>query len=66
MGKTVNVYDKTSQVWNPRLIGDIERLEKVLRRATKTPTNLSKLSYDQTITELGLISLKDSRVREET
>ena len=32
------------QVWNRRLIGDIERLEKVQRRATKTP---SKLSYDQ-------------------
>ena len=28
------------QVWNQRLIGDIERLEKVQRRATKTPTEL--------------------------
>ena len=26
------------QVWNPTLIGDIERLEKVQRSATKRPT----------------------------
>ena len=29
------------RVWNPRLIGDIERLEKVQRRAIKKPTELS-------------------------
>ena len=51
------------QAWNPRLIGDIEILEKVQRRATKTPSKLSKLSYDQRLAKLGLISLKDRRVR---
>ena len=51
------------QVWNPRLLGDIESLEKVQRRATKIPTKLSKLSYDQRLAELGLTSLKDRRVR---
>ena len=39
------------QVWNQRLIGDKERLEKVQRRATKTSTKLSKLSYDQRLAE---------------
>ena len=43
------------QVWNPRLIFDMERLEKVQRRATKTP---SKLSYDHRLAELGLTVLK--------
>ena len=28
------------QVWNPRLLGDIERLEKVQRIATKTTKDL--------------------------
>ena len=51
------------QVWNPRLIGDKERLEKVQRRATKTPSKLSKLSYDQRLAKLGLTSLKYRRVR---
>jgi hypothetical protein len=51
------------QVWNPRLLGDIESLEKVQRRATKIPTKLSRLSYDQRLAELGLTSLKDRRVR---
>ena len=51
------------QVWNQRLIGDIERFEIVQRRATKTPTELSKLSYDQRLAELVLTSLKDRRVR---
>ena len=51
------------QVRNPRLIGDIERLEKVQLRATKTPSKLSKLSYEPRLAELGLTSLKDRRVR---
>ena len=50
------------QVWNPRLIGDIERLEKVQQRATKIPTKLSKMSYDQRLTQLGLTSLEDRRL----
>ena len=51
------------QVWNSRLIGDLKRLEKVQRRATKTPTELSKLSYDQRLAVLSVTSLKDRRVR---
>ena len=35
------------QVWNRRLLDDIESLEKVQRRATKILTKSSKLSYDQ-------------------
>ena len=34
-------------VWNPRLIGDIDRLEKVQQMATKILPKLSKLNYDQ-------------------
>ena len=51
------------QVWNPRLLCDIESLEKLQRKTTKIPRKLSKLSYDQRPAELGLTSLKDRRVR---
>ena len=51
------------QVWNPRCIGDIERLEKVQRRATKIPSKLSKLSYNQRLAEHRQTSLTDGRVR---
>ena len=51
------------QVRNPILIGDIERLEKVQRRATKIPSKLSKLSNDQRLAELDLTSLKDRRYK---
>ena len=54
------------QVWNPRLLGDIESFEKVQRRATKIPKKLTKLSYDQRLVELGLTSLKNRREREES
>ena len=47
------------QIWNPRLLGDTEGLEKVQRRSTKIPTKLSRLSYNQRLAELGLTSLKD-------
>ena len=55
--------EQAVKVWNSRLIGEIDSLEKVQPRATKIPTNLSKLSYDQRLAELGLRSLKDKRVR---
>ena len=44
--------------WNPRLIGDIERLEQVKRMATKIQTKLSKLIYDQRLFQLWLTSNK--------
>ena len=53
--------ENTVQLLNSRLIGEIERLEKVHRMATKTPTKLSKLSYDQKQAELDLTSLKKDR-----
>ena len=53
------------KVWNPRLIGDIKRLEKVHRRATKTPTKLSKMSHDQRKAIPDLTNLKDRKVRED-
>ena len=49
----------TVQVWNTRLIGDIESLEKVQRRSTKILTKLSQMSYDQRLAQLDLTSLKD-------
>ena len=50
------------QAWNPRLIGDTKRLEKLQRRATKIPTKVNKMSYIQRLAQLGLTSL-DRRVR---
>ena len=55
--------DKAVQVWNPRLIDNIERIEKVQRIATKTPTELSELNYYQRLAVLGQTSFKDRRVR---
>ena len=49
--------------WNPRLLGDIESLEKEQRRASEISTKLSKLSYYRRLAELGLTSLENRRVR---
>ena len=51
------------QVWNPRWMRDIARIEAVQRRATKIPTVLSGLPYEERLTRMGLTTLEDRRVR---
>ena len=36
-----------STVWNPYLKGDIEKLERIQRKATKIPTSISGLEYEE-------------------
>ena len=51
------------QTWNPHLIGDIEKLELVQRRALKIPEGFESLSYSEGLRRLNLTSLKDRRTR---
>ena len=51
------------QVWNPNLIGDALRIEDVQRRATKIPTCLKNLSYEDRLRRMRLTSLSDRRIR---
>ena len=53
------------QTWNPHLIGDIEKLELVQRRALKIPDGFENLSYGERLRRLNLTSLKDRRIRED-
>ena len=51
------------KTWNPHLIGDIEKLELVQRRALKIPEGFENLSYSERLRRLKLSSLKDRRTR---
>ena len=52
-----------STVWNPYLVGDIETLEKVQRRATRISPEMRSLEYEDRLKRWGLTSLKERRVR---
>ena len=47
------------QTWNPHLIGDIEKLKLVQRRALKIPEGFENLSFSKRLRRLNLTSLKD-------
>ena len=51
------------QVWNPWSAADIEKLEKVQRRATKQIPGLGKMEYEERLKVLGLTTLQDRRKR---
>jgi ribonuclease P/MRP protein subunit RPP40 len=51
------------QAWSPHFKGDIETLEKIQRRATKTITALKRLKWEERLARLGLTLLEDRRVR---
>ena len=52
-----------SQIWSPHLIGDIQALEKVQRRATKLVPELKYLDYGDRLSALNLPSLLYRRRR---
>ena len=52
-----------SAVWNPHLKRDINKLEKVQRRATKLVPSIRNLSYEERLKKLDLQSLEERRVR---
>ena len=49
--------------WNPYLKKDIETLERVQHRSTKTPSSLRSLSYEERCTKMNLTTLRERRTR---
>jgi len=50
-------------VWNPYHKKDIECLEKVQTRATKLIRSLAKVTYEERLQKLDLLTLERRRVR---
>ena len=40
------------QAWNPHLQGDIDKIERVHRRAIRIPTDFEKLEYEEKLKRL--------------
>ena len=51
------------QVWNPHLQGDIDKIERVQRRATRIPFGFAKLQYEERLKRFCLTMLNDRRLR---
>ena len=57
------LLDYCSSVWNPFLLKDIDRLEKVQKRFTKRLSGLREMPYNQRLIACGLVSLDLRRLR---
>lgn len=51
------------QAWSPHLLGDVQKLERVQRAATRLVPGLRGLSYEDRLNRLNLFSLERRRVR---
>ena len=52
-----------AQTWRPYVKRDIQKLDKVYRRATKLIYGCSNLSYEDRLKSTGLVSLQDRWTR---
>ena len=55
--------DYCIQAWRPHLRKDIDRLEKIQRRATKLVEGLTNWKYEDRLKELGLTTLETRMIR---
>ena len=53
------------QAWNPHLQGEIDKIKRVHRRATRIPFDFEKLVYEVRFQRLCLTSFKDRRLRDD-
>ena len=53
----------STPAWSPWLLGEIETLERVQRRAVKQITGLQSTTYEGKLKELGIQTLKERRIR---
>ena len=51
------------QAWNPHMEADIERIERVQRRATRISFGFEILEYDERLKRFNLTTLRDRPVR---
>ena len=51
------------QLWNLHYVKDIKKIERIQKRATKLIHSCSKLSYDERLKKLDIISLEERRYR---
>ena len=51
------------QAWNRHLQSELDKIERVQRRATRIPIGFEKLDYEERLKRLCLTSLKDRRLR---
>ena len=56
------ILECNSQAWSPHLIRDINKIERVQRRFTKTLGGLRNMSYTQRLAELEIESLEQRRI----
>ena len=53
------ILEYSSQVWSPYLVRDIDKIERIQRRFTKSLPGLSNLSYLDRLKELDTNTLED-------